>query len=107
MLKSYSERLERGWPLLIVETEVNGDSKSTNERGSSLVGLLGLPCRYKRFLPCLGCSSQPSTNIFSLTIHYFNSCVPIAQQAGHWAGNRAGSPSLSMCLWSYYTLFVV
>ncbi len=27
-----------GWPLLIVETEVNGDSKSTNERGSSLVG---------------------------------------------------------------------
>ena len=24
-----------GWPLLIVETEVNGDSKSTNERGPS------------------------------------------------------------------------
>ncbi len=27
-----------GWPLLTVETEVNGDSKSTDERGPSLVG---------------------------------------------------------------------
>jgi hypothetical protein len=27
-----------GWPLLTNETEVNGDSKSTNERGPSLVG---------------------------------------------------------------------
>jgi hypothetical protein len=26
------------WPLLTVETEVNGDSKSTNERGPFLVG---------------------------------------------------------------------
>jgi hypothetical protein len=56
MRKSYSERLERGWPLLSVETGVNGDSESTHERGSSLVGLLVLSCRYKRFLPCLGCS---------------------------------------------------
>jgi hypothetical protein len=28
----------QGWPLLLVETEVNGDSKSTNERGPSLIG---------------------------------------------------------------------
>ncbi len=27
-----------GWLLLTVETEVNGSSKSTNERGPSLVG---------------------------------------------------------------------
>jgi hypothetical protein len=26
-----------GWLLLTVETEANGDSKSTNERGSSMV----------------------------------------------------------------------
>ena len=38
-----------GWPLLPVETEVNGDSKSTNESGPFLVDSLGLPCRYKRF----------------------------------------------------------
>ncbi len=33
-----------GWPLLAVETEVNGDSKRTNESGSFLgrfVGLVG------------------------------------------------------------------
>jgi hypothetical protein len=29
------ERLEKGGPLLTVETEVNWDSKSTKERGSS------------------------------------------------------------------------
>jgi hypothetical protein len=29
-----------GWPLLTVETEVNRDSKSANERGPSLVGLV-------------------------------------------------------------------
>ena len=31
-----------GWPLLKVETEVNGDSKRTDERGPSLDGSLGL-----------------------------------------------------------------
>ncbi len=36
-----------GWPLLKVETEVNGDAKSTNERGPFLVGSLGLSWRYK------------------------------------------------------------
>jgi hypothetical protein len=34
--------------MLTVETELNGDSKSTNERGPSLVGSLGLSCRYTR-----------------------------------------------------------
>ncbi len=36
------ERLERANPYLIVETKVNGDSKSSNERGPFLVGSLGL-----------------------------------------------------------------
>ncbi len=37
------ERPERGvWPLLTVETEVNGDSKSTNERGPFLGWFVGL-----------------------------------------------------------------
>ncbi len=55
-----------GWPLLTVETEVNGDSKSTNERGPSLVGSMGLSCRYNRFLFCIVCSSRPEQNIFFL-----------------------------------------
>ncbi len=42
------------WPLLTVETEVNGDSKSTYEKGPSLVGSFGLSCRYKRFFFNLG-----------------------------------------------------
>ncbi len=50
-----------GWPLLTVDSEVNGDSKSTNERGPSLVCS---PCRYMRLLYCLGCSGQPSTKYF-------------------------------------------
>jgi hypothetical protein len=45
-----------GWTLLMtVETEVNGNSKGTNERGPSLVGSLGLLCRHKRFLFSLRC----------------------------------------------------
>jgi hypothetical protein len=49
-----------GWPLLTVQTELNGDSKRTYKRGPFLVGSLGLSCRCKRFLLCLGCSSRPS-----------------------------------------------
>jgi hypothetical protein len=51
-----SERLERGGPLLTLETELNGDSKRTNERGPILVSSLGLACRYKilfTYLPWL------------------------------------------------------
>ncbi len=55
------------WPLLTVETEANGDSRSTNERCPFLVGSLGSSCRYKRFSSCLGCSSRPSTKYFFLT----------------------------------------
>ncbi len=36
----------KGRPLLNVKTEMNVDSKSTNERAPSLVGSLGLSCRY-------------------------------------------------------------
>jgi hypothetical protein len=45
---------------MTVETEVNGDSKSTNERDPSLVDSSGLSCRYKRLVFCLGCSSRPN-----------------------------------------------
>ncbi len=35
-----------GWPLLTVESEVNGDSKRTNQKGHFLVGSLDSSCRY-------------------------------------------------------------
>jgi hypothetical protein len=37
-----SKETREGWPQLTVETEVNGDSKSTNERGSFLGWFVGL-----------------------------------------------------------------
>jgi hypothetical protein len=79
------ERLE---PLLTVVTE--GNSKSTNERGPSLVGLLGLSCLYKWFLYCLGCPSRPVQNNVFLTVYYFNACDP--DRPASRAGSRAGSP---------------
>ena len=52
-----------GWLMLTVETEVDiGQMKGVL---SWLVHCMGLSCRYKRLLFCLGCTSWPSTNIFS------------------------------------------
>ncbi len=85
-----------GRPLLTVEIEVNGDSKSTNERGLSLVGSSGLSCRYKRFLSCLGCSSRPRTIYFFPHRTLFHSFIPIAQQAGQEV--VLGRLSLSICV---------
>ncbi len=41
-----------GGPLLTVETEVNGESKSTKERGPSLIGLV-VPAQEIFVLPWL------------------------------------------------------
>ncbi len=60
-----SRETREGWPLLTVETEVNGDSKSTNEKSPSLVGFLGLPCRFTRFLFCLRLLSAEYKIFFS------------------------------------------
>jgi hypothetical protein len=59
-------RLEVGWPLLTVETEVNGDSKRTNERGPSLVGSLASSCRYSRFCPALAALVSLVQNIITI-----------------------------------------
>jgi hypothetical protein len=83
------------WPLLAVETEVNGYSKSTNERGPSLVAWLGLSCQYKRFLFCLGCSSRPNKKLFLLS-PVTTSIVPITQQARQAV--VPGRLSIGMCL---------
>ncbi len=77
-----------GWPLLKVETELSGDSTSTTESDIFLVSSLGLSCRYKIFLFCLGCSSRPSTKYFFPAVHYFNFFVPSPSKLGRppcWA----------------------
>ncbi len=92
-----------GWPLQTVETEVNGDSKRRNERGSFLVNSLSLSYRYKRFLLCcLDALVDPGQNLFFLALCTF---VPIAQQGGQAA--VLGRLSLSLCLWIQIQTFRV
>jgi hypothetical protein len=79
-----------GWPLVTVEIEANGDSKSTNDRGPSLVGSLDSSCWYNRFLSGLGCSSQPSTKHYfphHTLFHFISTHCPAT-----WAGWSAESP---------------
>ncbi len=84
-----------GRPLPTVETEENGDSKSTNERDPSLVGSLDLPDLYERFCSALAALVGPVQNIFFFTVHYFTPFVLL--QDGLAA--VLGRPSLTMCLW--------
>jgi hypothetical protein len=49
------------------------------------------------FCPTLASLVGPVKNIFSLTVQYFNTFVPIAQQAGQAA--VMCRLSLIMCLW--------
>ncbi len=50
------------------------------------------------FCSALAALVVPVQNIIFLTIHYFNSFVPISQQAGQ--ATVLGRLSLIMCLWS-------
>jgi hypothetical protein len=86
-----------GWPpLLTVETEANGDSRSTFEGGPSLVASLSSSLQYKRFLSCLGCPSRPSTrHLFT-----YRSLFHFIQDGQAVVPRRL---SLNMCLW--FTLF--
>ncbi len=88
---------KEGWPLLTVETAMNGDSTSTNDRGPSLVGSLGLLCWLKRFLFSLGCSSRPSKKYFFPHRTQFEFICP--HHPASWAAVVLGRLSLSMCLW--------
>ncbi len=98
ILNGGPERLEGGRPLLTVKIEANGDSRSTNEIGPSLIDSLGSLYRYKRFLSCLDCCSRPSKKyVFPHFTHYFRTFVPIAQPAGQAV--MLGHLSLNVCLW--------
>ena len=90
-----SRETREGWPLLTVETEVNGDSKRTKR---VLPWLVFWDCRAgKQDFVLPWTLVGPVQNIFSLTVHYFNSIVAIAQQARQAA--VLGPLPLSRCLW--------
>ncbi len=85
-----------------VETELQlrWMGKSTNERGPSLVGSMGSLCQGTRDLcSALAALIGPVQFFFFLTLHYFNSSIPIAQQARQ--ASVLGRLSLSMCLWTF------
>ncbi len=69
---------------------MKGDSKSTNARGPSLVGSLGLSGQYWRFLSGLSGSSRPSTKYFFPRRTLFLFICPDCPAS--WAGGRARSP---------------
>ncbi len=81
-LCSVARETKEGWPLLTVETELNGDSKRTNK---GLSWLVCWTCRADTRDFCIGLAALvgPVQNIFFLTIHFFYSFVPISQQAGN------------------------
>ncbi len=61
-------------PANTVEIEANGDSKSTNERGPSMVG----SCQIRDFCSALAAPVGTVEKKFFPAVHYFNSFVPIA-----------------------------
>ncbi len=91
---------ERRLYLLITPTEIieprpeRPDSKSTNERGISLVGSLGSSCRYKRLFALV----SPVQNILFLTVHYINLCGP--HRPATWAAVVQGRLYLNACPWA-------
>ncbi len=96
----------REWlSLLTVETEANGDSKSTNEKGPCLVCSLFLSYRFKRFLFCLGCSSRLSTKYFSpqCTCTPFQFLCP--HRSANWAGSRYESPVYVSLRYLWFALY--
>jgi hypothetical protein len=104
-LETERQRDLRGVALLTFETEADGDSRSTYERGPSVVGSLG-SARHagtrdncSAFAALVGPVKKFGLvqYIFFLTVYYFNSFVPIAKQAGQAVMTHR--LSLNKCLW--------
>jgi hypothetical protein len=70
------------WPLLTVETKANKNSRSTYERGPSLVGSLGRHAGKIDYCPALTAAVSPVQKIIFRTANFFTVLVPITQQAG-------------------------
>jgi hypothetical protein len=90
-----------GWPLLVVEAESNWDSRSTSERGPFLGWFVGLVEQVQEIfvLPWL---LKPTYYNFFLTVHYFISFVPVAQQAGQAVVPRR--LKMSVCDYCHHNL---
>jgi hypothetical protein len=99
LLKLPSSKTREGWSLKTVETEVNGDSKSTNENG------LPWLVRWATRAGTIDLYHAMTANYFFLTVHYFNLCVYIVQKLGQAVVQ--GRLSVNVCLRYPLSLFIV
>jgi hypothetical protein len=93
--------------MLTVETEVNSDSKSTNIRGPFKVGsLVRGPCRAgtRDFCPALLALVGTAQYILFLSVHYFNSFVPVAQLTGQAVVLAPLSLMMCLCACRYWAV---
>jgi hypothetical protein len=94
---SVNSATERGWPLLTVETEVNGDSKRTHERAPFLVGSLGLLWPVQEFFcSALFALNRPSTKKILPHRTLFQCLSP--HRTASWAGSRCWVACLLICV---------
>ncbi len=91
------ERLERGGPCWLLKLRQMGTQRA--QMKGVFPWLVRRTCRASTgdLCPAFAALVRHSTIYFFLTVHYFNSFVPIAQQAGQ--ATVQGRLSLSMCLW--------
>jgi hypothetical protein len=71
-----------GWFLLSVETEMNGRSKSTNEKGLSWLFRWTRRTGTRDFYPALAALVSPAQTSFFLTVYYFNFVSPSPSNLG-------------------------
>jgi hypothetical protein len=90
------ERLDRGGPCLLLKLRQMGTQRV--QMKGVFPWLVRWTCRpsTRDLRPALAALVGTVQYIFFLTVHYFNSFVPIAQQAGQAAVLSRQSPS--MCL---------
>ncbi len=80
--------------MLSVETEMNGRSKSTNEKGLSWLFRWTRRTGTRDFYPALAALVSPVHTSFFVTVYYFNLCSP---RPAIRAGSRA-RPPVSECV---------
>ncbi len=84
------ETIERVGHCWLLRLSWMGTQRVQLKQGPSLIGSLGLSCRYKRLVFSFSCSSRPSTKYFFPQRTLFQFLCPL--RPASWAGSRAESP---------------
>ncbi len=95
LAKVFYRETREGWPLLTYWNWGEWGLKEYKWKGSFLGWFFGLILPTRDLCSALAALVSPAQNIFFLTVHYFNSFLPIAQQARQ--APALGRLSLRMC----------